>query len=71
MKNKKGDAIPRVIYALILFAVVMILVLVLGWKYDYWLTNFFGEKICKENIKDHSRLHIGGIEAFSDVNSLR
>lgn len=68
MRSKKGDTIVFVLYVLIIFAVIMVLFVVLSGKYDAFLKKFFRREICKESVRMHSRLHIGGIEAFYDVN---
>lgn len=68
MKNKKGDVIPFILYVLIIFAFIMVLYLLLGGDINAYMKSYFEKLTCKKSVEMHSRLHVGGIEAFSDVN---
>lgn len=55
------------LYIFVIFGVIFILFVTLTGKYDFFMRNYFDKQLCKESVRTHSRLHIGGIEAFSDV----
>jgi len=68
MRDEKGEVLPRVLYFLIIFSVIMLLYVVLSGNYGNFLKSFFGKEVCKESVRSHSRGHIGGIEAFLNIN---